>query len=940
VSYRYRFGTAEFDEAGGRLSVDGAALELEQRPLQVLALLLAHPGEVVTREELFASVWSGRPTVDNVLANAMAKLRKALGPANAARIQTLPRVGYRLDGPVERIAVGRRLTSRLALASDMPLPGREHFRLQRQLGPSADSEVWLARHDKTGEQRVYKFGAGGESLAALKREATISRLLYRSLGERDDFARVIDWNFATAPFYLECEYGGPNLRAWAGGEDGSGALSTLTLSQRLELFLQIADATAAAHGVGVLHRDLKPANVLISPVAVDPAAVDVHGSGGRLPWQVRLTDFGSGRLLEPDRLDQLGITALGLTLTQLQAADASGTALYLAPELLTGHAPTVQSDLYALGLMLYQLVTADLRRPLAPGWEQEVPDELLREDIAAATDGNPARRLHSVAELCQRLRTRMQRLQQRGALRALEARAREAERLLERDRARRPWVITAGALLCAGLALTLWQSHRTRLARDEARRQAGIAAAVNRFMAKDLIGAADPLVSGRRDVTVIEAARTAIPKLSQRLGNQSPAAQAALHLALGNTLSGLSDAQGAVTQDRRAVALFERVEPPDPAGLTEARLWLAYDLSRIGQYREANALMARIDRAMPQLVQQHLQLQLHALEVHGTILSDQGDVAAAYVYDQRAWTLVQALPGTSDLRRDQIEFDLAQSQSRLGQLAAAEATLRDLIARQTGRLGPHHPQTLYSQALLADNLVSQRRLDEAVPLLAPAVGGLTAALGAQARRTLLAQNVLAGIALLQRRFHEAAAIYGQVAAGLTQAYGPRNRSSIAALEHQAIATQFSIGADAAEPLYRSALHEARALFKEDNPLVQHLRFALADCLLTLHGSTHEAAVLLAGLDPRILDGIDRAPTWDGRLAYENGRALLLRGHAREALAQLQKAEPLTAGSPEDLWVPPGAVQAQIAAARAQLAGAATPAAGPAPASASASASAT
>jgi hypothetical protein len=99
-------------------------------------------------------------------------------------------------------------------------------------------------------------------------------------------------------------------------------------------------------------------------------------------------------------------------------------------------------------------------------------------------------------------------------------------------------------------------------------------------------------------------------------------------------------------------------------------------------------------------------------------------------------------------------------------------------------------------------------------------------------------------------------------------------------------------------------------------------------------------VLLAGLDPRILDGIDRAPTWDGRLAYENGRALLLRGHAREALAQLQKAEPLTAGSPEDLWVPPGAVQAQIAAARAQLAGAATPAAGPAPASASASASAT
>jgi non-specific serine/threonine protein kinase len=80
VLYRYRFGTAEFDEARSELRVGGLPVELEPRPAQVLLQLLRHPDELVTREELFDAVWGDRPTVDNVLANAVAKLRKALGP--------------------------------------------------------------------------------------------------------------------------------------------------------------------------------------------------------------------------------------------------------------------------------------------------------------------------------------------------------------------------------------------------------------------------------------------------------------------------------------------------------------------------------------------------------------------------------------------------------------------------------------------------------------------------------------------------------------------------------------------------------------------------------------------------------------------------------------------------------------------------------------------
>jgi non-specific serine/threonine protein kinase len=109
--YRYRFGSAEFDEARFELRVGGLAVEVQQKPLQLLALLLASPGAVVTKDEISSRVWGDRVTVENVITNAVSKLRSALGEENAKLIVTAPRQGYRLDGPVERMAVGRRLAS-------------------------------------------------------------------------------------------------------------------------------------------------------------------------------------------------------------------------------------------------------------------------------------------------------------------------------------------------------------------------------------------------------------------------------------------------------------------------------------------------------------------------------------------------------------------------------------------------------------------------------------------------------------------------------------------------------------------------------------------------------------------------------------------------------------------------------------------------------------
>ncbi len=88
VLYRYRFGTAEFDETSFELRVNGVTVDIQHKPLQVLRLLLQRSGELVRKDEFHAVIWAGTPTVDNVLGNALSKLRAALGEENASRIVT------------------------------------------------------------------------------------------------------------------------------------------------------------------------------------------------------------------------------------------------------------------------------------------------------------------------------------------------------------------------------------------------------------------------------------------------------------------------------------------------------------------------------------------------------------------------------------------------------------------------------------------------------------------------------------------------------------------------------------------------------------------------------------------------------------------------------------------------------------------------------------
>ena len=107
-----RFGLFELDIRARELRKRGVKVRLPDQPFQVLQLLLEHPGEVVTREELRQRLWPADTFVDFDLSlnSAVRKLREALGDSaeHSTFIETLPRRGYRFIGPVEEPATGRR----------------------------------------------------------------------------------------------------------------------------------------------------------------------------------------------------------------------------------------------------------------------------------------------------------------------------------------------------------------------------------------------------------------------------------------------------------------------------------------------------------------------------------------------------------------------------------------------------------------------------------------------------------------------------------------------------------------------------------------------------------------------------------------------------------------------------------------------------------------
>ncbi len=870
ISYRYRFGTAEFDETKFELRVGGLPVDIERRPLDVLVLLLRRAGEVVTKEEFLTQVW-GRPTVEKVLTNAIKKLRDALGASNAECILTQPRIGYRLNAVVERMAVGHSLSSRLELKVGSAVPNRPNFVLRRQLGATNGSEVWLAEHQATKEPRVYKFAADGTRLSSLKREATLSRVLLDTLGASTAFPQLLDWNFEHAPFFLECEYGGPNLLDWSLQSD---ALQAMDRQQRLDLFLQIADAVASAHSVGVLHKDLKPSNVLIS-----------HAAGH---WQLRVTDFGSGRLLDPDRLDALGITQLGLTGVDTLLGDStSGTPLYLAPELIGGHSPTVQSDVYALGILLYQTQTGDLMRPMASGWARDIDDELLRSDLLAATDGSPALRLSSVAELLTRLRSLNERRQSLEKVRAATDSARLTEELLSRNRARRPFIIATIIALSTGMTASTAFGVFATQARHAAEREAKRADAINHFLTNDILGSVQrPSADSGKNPSMREVLDRSSEKLSARLKTDTYT-KAGISYALAMAYDSLEDYEQADRLFGETIKLIEQAGSPSPELLARALYYRANIAVRLRRSDVARSMVQEADRATGTRLDQPTTEALLSRWMHSRIAQFDFDYALALTNIEAAERLRQEITPEDSMLELRFQRDAVDSLIGLGRFQEAEARSKQVMSDRRFTEAGHEETLADLQSKLAIAVRAQMRFEEALGILLECIAKLERYSGRLDAQTIKALGYLGALYGELNDPKKSLGVYEEVYNRAVEKYGKGHRKTLVDLANLGDARAWANDLPGAIRDLRVAYDGLRKEYGDDNGRTVGVGFLLARNLS--NGDRHaEAWDVVRHFTPEQLTAAIPGPAWPARLDAFRGMLLLKVGRSEEGVSLLRR----------------------------------------------------
>ena len=730
----WQFGTAVLDEQRAALSVGGTEVDIDRSSYDVLLALLRHAGEVVTKEELLEAGWPGRVVSENSLAKAVSRLRQALGP-QADAVRVVHGYGYRLAAavsfqPMPGERAGTHDTAHLHEGD--PLPHRPCWRLVRRLGQGSVGVTFLGRSE-AGEERAIKLATSEAGLRGLKREISLARYIHAVRDDLPDVARVLDWNLSQPPFFLERTYFPEgHLADWVAGRGG---LATLPLSERIALCTQLCEAVAGLHEIGLIHKDLKPENLY-----------PCTGDDGR--WRLVLADLGIGEALPSPRLAELGIT---MSIAAEQMPQRAGSLLYLAPEVIAGEMPTQRSDVFALGMLVYQLVVGDLRRSLAPGWEADIEDELLREDIALAAAANPERRLASARGLAGRLRRLEARRVQRAEQRAAADQRTQMQRLLERERARRPWLIATVVALLLGIAAGSFLYVKALSASRSARENAAVADAVNRFFNQDVLSAASPYSqSGKSEPTVREAIDGAVARIDERLRDQ-PIVEATVRMTIGQVYGEAMQIAKAIEQERRAVALFEQhLGLADPR-TQRARYLLATDLTDDSRFAEAKSLIDRTDilRAEAKLTDAETNLLSHRASCYWHIRREQYDSGRAACEGVVATQL--ALDPKDHTALIKARANLAVLHSRAGRIAHAEDQFAKIEENFLALGDRDSPTRLRFHYLHGMNLLALKRYDEAAQALGAAHRGSIAALGADNPHTLEIEMGLAQLLTAQGR---------------------------------------------------------------------------------------------------------------------------------------------------------------------------------------------
>ena len=638
----------------------------------------------------------------------------------------------------------------------------------------------------------------------------------------------------------------------------------------------------------MLHKDLKPANILLA-----------SKTGGS---QVKVADFGSGSLMEPDRLGALGITNLGFTQTVGPDSNSfTGTLMYMAPEVLGGHAPTASADVYALGVMLYQMLAGDFRKPLSPGWESDVEDALLREDIAAAADGDPARRLPSVAILIDRIRNLESRRAERKELDLARGRAQAAEQRLAASRARRPWVAAAAALLIVGLVASLILYGSAARERDRANRQTAIAATVNRFLADDLLGRTDPFQSGRSDETLIDAVKRASQSIDSQF-RDTPEVAARLHQTIAKALDNRTVYADARAEYQRAAELFQKAEGPlsqDRIAVELQRASMEARTYKTGSLEAARSIVAEQEGRLKKIAQPQPDLAVWLAAARGMIALVDNDAKMAVAQFQTAYEGAEKLPEFDQNARLTMKQKLAFGFIRLGEGAKAERLFRELIDAFSRAQGPDNPSVLRVRLNLAQAFMIQQKNREAIQETSSIYPIYVAKLGPDHELTMQVLATRAQcegtIGMWPEAIRDDLAIHDIA----VRKQGATSFYAIAPLSDAALAQCRAGQYREGEPNARKSYEDSRKTFGEHAGLTGGAAYTLASCWIGT-GKLREAEKMLQGIDIQATAQLAGFPDWganvdlaQAEIAHREGDDAAARKHLQAATTTFSKpdAEP-------------------------------------------------
>ena len=569
----------------------------------------------------------------------------------------------------------------------------------------------------------------------------------------------------------------------------------------LHVLLSICAAVQYAHGRGVLHRDLKPSNVFVTP----------DGS-------TRVLDFGIARLLQ-----RTG----GLDPTLTVAGQILGTLPYMAPEQLAGEAVDARGDVYALGVIAYELLGGQLPYPrLRTASAFEALDIVragdppplaslsrraqgdLGEVVMKAIAPERERRYGSVDALAADLRAVME-------SRPVSARAPTPGyligRFVKRHRALSAAVASIALVLLAATGISLRFAWSEASARADAESRAAEAQAISGFLT-DMLQSADPERSLGNELRVSELLYVAGESL--RSGTTMPeATRARLMTTLARAHLGLADAERATELLDSALAL------PDIAALAEQRTSAAIERLNAdlvgGRFDQIEPTVTRLFAPDELAGESPTALDVEQIRLRARI--EQGERESAVADIRNALSRSELALGPSHRISLALRHDLASVLQLLGSFQEAADVNAEAVRLREQALGENHPQTLFTRNLAAT--LKFRLGDEAGALadLESIHAARRRVLGETHPSTLSSGLNLATALVNQGEAERSSTLARAALDGLSARFGPTHRLALNARDTLALALERLGKVEEAADMHAGTLELYEDLGKLDAP---------------------------------------------------------------------------------------------------------------------------